>query len=383
MAESNQGSVRFATETDWGETPAAVSATEARITSEALAHNKQTVISQEVRSDREIASVLEVAQSAAGPINFELSYGDHEVMITNALRTTLASARVASISTVFASTSFTVPSTINLLGSFSVGQWVRVTDDDGATTASTAVQISSLTSTVANVIGQTFASVTTTSATILGRTVVNGTTKGSMFLETSFQDITAVKYFTGMRVDTLSLNIQSAQIVTGTFGFTGKRGFTASTTKTSVVVSAGTTSPMTAAVNVGTLMEASTALANAVQSITLNISNNMFLRPQVGSKATANPGDGSVQVDGTLTAFFEDISLYEKMIDHTTSNLSMRFTDAANNMIVLTVHALKFSAGDPAVPGLNQDVFLPLNLIGFKHAGVGKTVRFDFLPASF
>ena len=383
MAESNQGSVRFATEATWGETPAAVSATEARITSEALAHNKQTVISQEVRSDREIAAVLEVAQSAAGPINFELAYGDHEVMITNALRTTLASARVASVSTVFATSSFTVPTSINLLASFNVGQWVRVTDDGGATTVSTAVQISALTSTVATVIGQTFATAITASATILGRTVVNGTTKGSLFLETNFQDITAVKYFTGMRADTLNLNIQSAQIVTGTFGFTGKRGFAASTTQTSVVVSAGTTTPMTAAVNVGTLIEASTALANAIQSITLNISNNMFLRPQVGQKATANPGDGSVQVDGTLTAFFEDKTLYDKMINHTTSNLSMRFTDDANNMIILTVHALKFSGGDPTVPGLNQDVFLPLNFMGFKHPGVGKTVRFDFLPATF
>ena len=383
MAESNQGSVRFALESSWGETPAGVSATEARITSEALAHNKQTVISQEVRSDREIAAVLEVAQSASGPINFELAYGDHEVMITNALRTTLASARVATVSAVFTTTTLTVPTTINLLDSYSVGQWIRVTDDGGATTASTAVQISALTSTIATVIGQTFATTITTSATIIGRTVVNGTTKSSLFLETSFQDITAVKYFTGMRADTLSLNVQSAQIVTGKFSFTGKRGFTASTTQTSVVVSAGTTTPMTAAVNVGTLMEASTALANAVQSITLNINNNMFLRPQVGQKATANPGDGSVQVDGTLSVFFEDISLYDKMIDHTTSNLSMRFTDVDNNMIVVTVHALKFSGGDPAVPGLNQDVFLPLNFLGFKQPGVGKTIRFDFLPATF
>ena len=380
MADSNQGSVRFALETLWGETPAAVSATEARITSEALTHAKQVITSQEVRSDREVVAVLEVGQSANGPINFELSYGDHETMIVNAMRNSLSSARVASVSTAFTATSFTVPTSINLLAFFSVGQWVRVTDDGGATTVSTAVQISALTSTIATVIGQTFASVVTASAVIRGRTVANGTTKTSLFLETSFQDITAVKYFSGMRVDSLNLNVQSAQIVTGTFNFIGKRGFQASTTQTSVVTPSGTNTPMTAAVNVGTLVEGSTALANAVQSVALTINNNMFLRPQVGSKSTADPGDGSISVDGTLSVFFEDVSLYKKMIDHTTSNFSMRFTDDANNMIIVTVHALKFSGGDPGVPGLNQDVFLPLNFTGFKHPGVGKTVRFDFLP---
>ncbi len=380
MADSNQGSVRFALESVWGETPAAVSATEARITSEALTHAKQVITSQEVRSDREVVSVLEVGQSANGPINFELSYGDHETMIINAMRNSLSSARVATVSAAFTTTTLTVPATINLLASFAVGQWVRVTDDGGATTVSTAVQISALTSTIATVIGQTFLSTVTASATIRGRTVANGTTKTSLFLETSFKDITAVKYLSGMRVDSLNLNVQSAQIVTGTFNFIGKLGFQASTTKSSVVVSAGTTTPMTAAVNVGTLIEGSTALANAVQSVSLTINNNMFLRPQVASKATANPGDGSISVDGTLSVFFEDVSLYKKMIDHTTSNFSMRFTDDANNMIIVTVHALKFSGGDPGVPGLNQDIFLPLNFTGFKHPGVGKTVRFDFLP---
>lgn len=381
MAESNQGSVRFASEVAWGETPSAVNATEARITSEALSHQSQKVTSQEVRSDREIVAVLEVGQSAAGPVNFELAYGDHETMIINALRTTLASATVSSVSTAFTATSFSVPTSINLLASFAVGQWVRVSDDGVASTVSTAVQISALTSTIATVIGQTFASTQTVSATITGRTAVNGTTKGSLFMETSFQDVTAVKYFTGMRCDSLTLNIQSSQIVTGTFNFMGKRGFTASTTQTSVIVSSGTTTPMTAAVNVGTLMEASTALSNAVQGITLTLNNNMFLRPQVASKATANPGDGSIAVDGTLNVFFDDISLYQKMINDTVSNLSMRFTDDANNMIIVTVHQLKFTGGDPTVPGLNQDVFLPLNFTGYKHPGVGKTIRFDFLPA--
>ncbi len=381
MADSNQGSVRFALETLWGETPAdGINVNEARVTSEALTHAKQVITSQEVRSDREVVAVLEVGQSANGPINFELAYGDHETMIINAMRNTLSSARVVSVSTAFTTTSFTGPTSINLLASFAVGQWVRITDDDVATTVSTAVQISALTSTVATVIGQTFATTVTTSATIRGRTVANGTTKTSLFLETSFQDITAVKYFTGMRVDSLNLNVQSAQIVTGTFNFIGKRGFQSSTTQTSTITSAGTTTPMTAAVNVGTLIEGSTALANAVQSVSLTINNNMFLRPQVASKATANPGDGSIAVDGTLSVFFEDVSLYKKMIDHATSNFSMRFTDDANNMIIVTVHALKFSGGDPGIPGLNQDVFLPLNFTGFKHPGVGKTVRFDFLP---
>lgn len=378
-AEANQASVRWALESTWGETAAGVPATEARITSETLQHQKATVKSQEVRSDRMTVAILEVGQSADGPVAFEVSYGDHEEFFKNALRNAIVSATFTG-STTAAASSITASAGVNFVASLAADQWIRI-DAGGNANDQAVAQIASLTSTVLTVTGTTLTAGSMASSNIDGRTLTNGTTKSSFFIETNFTDITGVKYFEGMRVDSVDLQVQSAQIATGTFNFMGERGFTASTTVVSTLTSAGTTTPMTSAANVGTIRENGVALTNAVQSFSMTLSNNMFARPQVGSKTTSAHGDGSVSIEGQLAVYFEDISLYTKMIDHTTTDISMRFTDDASNVIVLTLPALKLTGGNPGVPGLDQDAFLQMNFEAFKDAATGKMIRMDFLPA--
>ena len=76
-AESNRAVIRYIAEDDacWGVTPTSGRTREMRITSSSLAANKETVISNELRADRMIPDVVEVARSSGGDINFEFSAG--------------------------------------------------------------------------------------------------------------------------------------------------------------------------------------------------------------------------------------------------------------------------------------------------------------------
>jgi hypothetical protein len=379
QADTNRGQVRYSSESTWGETPASPATKELRITSESLSHEKTTVVSDEVISDRQRAAVLEVGQSAGGDIGFELSHGDFEPFFEAALFDTIASTTVAQASTTFAASTITGAAGTDYTALIA-DQWVRI-EANGNANDGAVVQVVSRTSTVLTITGSTLTS-SVASANVTGRRLRNGTTKKSFFIEADFSDITAVKYFTGMRVDQVAVNVNTDQIVTGTFSFVGKAGATASTTVASTVVaSAGTNTPMTAAANVVNLMEGGAALGTSVQSLDFTVANNLRAQRKVGQKPALGVGVGGVDVTGNLNAYFEDITLYQKFINHTESSLSFRFKDASGNVIVVTVPSLYYTAGDPQITGQDADVFVNLGWTARKDPTNDYTIQLDFLPA--
>lgn len=377
-ADSNRVKVRFARETAWGETPNGPAMTEMKLLSESLNHAKATVASEQVRSDRQRAAILEVGQSADGDISYEFVYGDLEQWFETGLRDAIVSTTASDASTTFAASTITFATAGNAVN-FTPGQWVKV-QATGNGNDNAVVKVVSATSTVVTCTGSTL-SASVASAAVTGRTLKNSTTKTSFLVEGDFEDITGVKYFTGARVDSLSMNIESAQIVTGVFSIQGKRGFAASTSIASTTASAGSNTPLTAAVNVGTIFEGGAVLSNAVQGFNFTLENNMRARPQVGQKPSAEHGDGVVDVTGNLNLYLEDITLLDKMINHTDSSLAFKFTDADSNVVVVSFPKLKYSTGTPGTPGLDQDVFLSLDFEAYRDPTTDATVRMDFLPA--
>lgn len=61
-------------ESAYGTTPATPAFQIVRMTSEALKHTRQNTSSNEIRSDRNTADLVQVAGGAEGPINMEFSY---------------------------------------------------------------------------------------------------------------------------------------------------------------------------------------------------------------------------------------------------------------------------------------------------------------------
>jgi hypothetical protein len=88
QADTNRVSLLVAPEAVWGETPGAGAlaprAYQANFTGESIAHNKATVVSGNIRTDRMRDALSEVGASAAGDVNFELSFRDLELFIAGA-----------------------------------------------------------------------------------------------------------------------------------------------------------------------------------------------------------------------------------------------------------------------------------------------------------
>lgn len=84
-ASTNEVRLSFVEETVWGTIPASPSFANLRLTGETLQPAKQTVQSEEIRSDRNIAETIMVGQGAQGDISFEMSYGTLDDLIRSVM----------------------------------------------------------------------------------------------------------------------------------------------------------------------------------------------------------------------------------------------------------------------------------------------------------
>ena len=83
FADSNRASIRAIPESvsNWGVTPTSGNARALRLTSSTLAAKKNTKVSDELRFDRMVGSVIEVSAMSEGDLNVEYSAGSHDLLL--------------------------------------------------------------------------------------------------------------------------------------------------------------------------------------------------------------------------------------------------------------------------------------------------------------
>lgn len=140
---------------------------------------------------------------------------------------------------------------------------------------------------------------------------------------------------------------------------------------------ATTTSIMNASTNIGVLQEGDQTLAAAVSGFEMTINGNLQPVKQIGSSALAGITDGTFAVTGTITAYYENNTLYNKLLTDAETSFSMQLTDAAGSIIFITLPRLKFTQGDPGGGGQNTLIPLPLQYTALVDATTNTLVQFD------
>jgi hypothetical protein len=378
FGDSNRVKVSFIQEASFGVTPVSGTWDTIRLTSEGLAHEKQTVVSEELRSDRMRADVLEVGASAGGDLNGELSFDSYSKLFEALLQGTYT--EVSTVGTVtFVSDEATMASAI--VAALDLGQWFRISDA-GANTG--IYRVASKPSGGTIKVDATFASAFAAStAVVRAKGVKNGTTSRTFSFQRHYEDLDKFFRVSGGKLNTGTLEVASGAIVTLGFGIMGKEGTYSSTTAASAIADAPDTDVMTATANVGNIYEGSygSELATALQSISLSINNNQRQQNAVGSRTPRGIGEGSIEITGNINAYFENILLAQKFVSHTSSALSFRFTDGDGNVLIFTLPKIYYSEGNAPATGINTDVMLPLAFIGARDPATETVIRIDALAA--
>jgi len=204
----------------------------------------------------------------------------------------------------------------------------------------------------------------------------------SMSVATSFNDVDKHLLQDGLRNGSFSMEVASGSIVTGTISMQGRATTSHSSTPfleggSYVNLQAPATEVMNATTNVGNLTKDGSALATALQSISLEGDASLRNQMAVGSKFPRGIGTGRFSLTGTIQAYFENFDLYDQFIAHETVSLGFSFTDIDTNTYFWTLPAIKITS-DPVAPGgIDQDVMEQLEFTAFRDAATACMLQVD------
>ena len=190
-----------------------------------------------------------------------------------------------------------------------------------------------------------------------------GTTPKFLTLEDYAADIddnvggASSRLFTGCTVSTMSVSMAPNQMVSATFGMVGKDMTISDTEKT--VVAAGVGEPFDA--YSGSLLVADVdgiggaSALSTVTSVDFTVTNSFAPTFVVGSDSAPQLEFGRAEIEGTITAYFDDVTpLVNRFLDETESAIQVSVaegTTAGDNVMTFLFPRVKFNGADIPVDG--------------------------------
>lgn len=389
MSDGSRHSLYAVKEAAHGVTPNDPALDLIRITGTTLGLAKDSLQSEEIRSDRQIADFRLGANKVLGDINFELSYTSFDQF----LEAVLLSADWASPATTGTITmDATLTGFSRLAGDFvadgfKVGQVVESLGYAGAGAEGrfllTAVVALSITASPLEGQIQIAEAGAGDESLIAAESVVAEATRRSFSMVRHFADLSGAQkpyyIYRGVEINTMTLAIAANAVITGTFGVIGKSQELAEDLTglgTPTFPAASTTSPLDSFT--GTLEEAGTAIA-VITEISLNLQNGLEPRFVVGSKNSILPSVGRSNLTGQITAYFEDSSLVTKFVDEIESSIVFSLPDDAGNMVRFTIPRIKYTGGQPDVAG-EGPITLSMPFQSLLDTAESSNIRIERLP---
>jgi hypothetical protein len=174
-----------------------------------------------------------------------------------------------------------------------------------------------------------------------------GTTLKSFSIEDYLSDIDQARLFTGMAVSSASFSIQPNQMVTTTFSFMGKDMTVSATEKT--IDAATIAQPFDAYSGALTIGDNGGSLSSiaTVTSVEFSVDNALSPTFVVGSDSTPQLEYGRATIEGTITAYFEDLTLVNRFLNETESAFKVTVDDpTAANEYGFFFPKVKFNGAD-------------------------------------
>lgn len=190
------------------------------------------------------------------------------------------------------------------------------------------------------------------------------------------------KRFAGVSVNTMSLELSAGGIVTGSFGV---MGFGEPTMAQAIISGATYTDPntnsvLTASNDFGDLTI--TGLTSPkIQSISLNVTNNLRQQPVVGDIDGVGLGSGRFDVTGSITMYFENDEAYDIFLANTYTDLAFRIGGASTLKYDVSIPNIKFTSASIEAAGNDTDVPVTLEFGAVRDASQDHTIQITRTPA--
>lgn len=178
-----------------------------------------------------------------------------------------------------------------------------------------------------------------------------GTTPKFFSIEDYAADIDQARLFTGLSVSTMAISLAPNQMVTTTFGMVGKDMTVSATQKTQTA--AANNAPFDA--YSGDIAIGNVGSSSAVAIVTgLDFTLNNSFAPTfvIGDSAAPSLEYGRAEIEGTITAYFEDTALINRFLNETETELEVSVNDpTGTNAYTFLFPRIKINSADVPVDG--------------------------------
>lgn len=382
MGSSNRVRVAYVAESVWGTTPTTPTLIEVRRTGGSLKAPTETVTSNEIRSDRNRATVQRVGVSANGSMDFELSYGSHDDLLAGAFAAAWTTAINFEGSVQITALTRTIEATAAFTNA-SVGQWLKLS---GFTTPGNNGYFRVATRDSANKItvedpGSVLEDETKSAAITSGGCLRNGTTESSFTIEQSHLDLGFYLQFLGMRVGGVNLSIPAGGLITGSFDFQGKEATSSAATIATVLTPANSNPVFNGTSHFSALAVDGAALTDDLTEISLALTNNLRQRRALGSLSPVGVPYGTADVTGSFRLYPAGKDLIDKYLAFDESSLSLRLVDGDGKSYILTIPKLVYTGDLPDAGGLDGDVMLDMPWTAYYDSTLACSIQLDRFAA--
>ena len=178
-----------------------------------------------------------------------------------------------------------------------------------------------------------------------------GTTPKFFSVEDYAADIDQARVFTGLSVSTMGISLAPNQMVTTTFGMVGKDMTISGTEKTQDAASgAAPFDAYSGDISIGNV-GAGSAVA-IVTGLDFTLTNSFAPTFVIGDDSSPSLEYGRAEVEGTLTAYFEDASLINRFLNETETEIEVSVDDpTGGNAYTFLFPRVKINSADVGVDG--------------------------------
>ena len=177
-----------------------------------------------------------------------------------------------------------------------------------------------------------------------------GTTPKFFSIEDYAADIDQARLFTGCTVSSMAVSLAPNQMLTTTFTIVGKDMTVSAVQKTQTA--SATTAPFdsySGDISIGNVGSPS-AIA-IVTGLDFTLNNSFAPTFVIGDNAAPSLEYGRAEIEGTLTAYFEDAALLNRFVNETETALVVSVGDPAGNTLTFNFPKIKINTADIPVDG--------------------------------
>jgi hypothetical protein len=201
-----------------------------------------------------------------------------------------------------------------------------------------------------------------------------GTTPKFFSIEDYAADVDQARLFTGMSVSTMGVSLAPNQMVTTTFGMVGKDMTIGAVQKTQTAASgAAPFDAYSGDIAIGNV--ASSSAVAIVTGLDFTLNNSYAPTFVIGDDSAPSLEYGRAEIEGTLTAYFEDATLINRFLNETESELEVSVNDPTGaNAYTFLFPRIKINSADVGVDGPTSRV-ISMSFVALYDATEGTNLK--------